>query len=76
MLNILLGLIVFYILFRLLTTLIIPKIAIYRINKYKDKLKEDNSELYERKQRGYTGKVHPSIRKYYKDEDDKNEIKN
>jgi hypothetical protein len=72
MLNILLGLIVFYICFRLITTLIIPKITAYRINRYKDKLKEDNPQLFERKHRGYTGKVHPSIRKYYEDENNKN----
>lgn len=69
MINVLFGIIVFYILFRLLTTLIIPKITHYRVEKYKRKFKDENPELFEKQEKGYTGKIHPSLRKYYEKED-------
>lgn len=68
MINVLLGIIVFYILFRLLTTLIIPKITHYRVEKYKRKIKDENPELFEKQEKGYTGKIHPSLKKYYEKE--------
>ncbi|MCK9163368.1 MAG: hypothetical protein WCR29_00790 [Bacteroidales bacterium] len=69
MINFLLGIIVFYILFRLLTTLIIPKIAIYRVERYKEKIKKDNPDLYKNQDKGYTGNIHPALKKYYPKED-------
>ena len=69
MINVLIGIIVFYIFFRLLTTLIIPKITRYRIEKYKEKMKKENPELFKNQDRGYTGKIHPALKKYYKEED-------
>lgn len=68
MINVLLGLIVLYIFFRLLTTLIIPKITHYRVEKYKRKFEEENPELFEKQEKGYTGKIHPSLKKYYEKE--------
>lgn len=69
MINVLLGVIVFYIFFRLLTTLIIPKITRYRIEKYKEKMKRENPERYKNQDRGYTGNIHPALKKYYTKED-------
>lgn len=69
MINLLLGFIGLYLIFRLLTTLIIPKIAIYRMERYKEKLRRDNPELYEKYDKGYTGKIHPVLKKYYKKDD-------
>ncbi|MBP1629479.1 MAG: hypothetical protein H6Q15_372 [Bacteroidetes bacterium] len=69
MIDIIGGLIVFYLVFRLLTTFIIPKVTQFKINRYKEKLKKENPRLFENKTKYYTGKLHPSIRKYYKDED-------
>ncbi|MFA7082240.1 MAG: hypothetical protein WC135_06475 [Bacteroidales bacterium] len=69
MINVLLGIIVFYIFFRLLTTLIIPKITRYRIEKYKEKMRRENPELFKNKDKGYTGNIHPALKQYYKQED-------
>ncbi len=69
MINFLLGIIVFYIIFRLLITMIIPKITRYSIERYKEKMKKENPELYKNQDRGYTGNIHPALRKYYKKED-------
>ena len=69
MINVLLGIIVFYIIFRLLITMIIPKITRYSIERYKEKMKKENPELYKNQDRGYTGNIHPALRKYYKKED-------
>lgn len=69
MINVLLGLIVFYIFFRLLTTLIIPKITNYRVEKYKKKFKDENPELFEKQEKVYTGKIHPSLKKYYENKE-------
>lgn len=49
--------------------MIIPKITRYRIERYKVKMKKKNPELYKNQDRGYTGKIHPALRKYYKKED-------
>ena len=49
--------------------MIIPKITQYRIERYKEKMKKENPELYKNQDRGYTGNIHPALRKYYKKED-------
>lgn len=69
MINVLLVLILFYIIFRLITALIIPKIAQHRINKYKEKLDKENEEIINRKEKGYSQNIHPALKKYYKNQD-------
>lgn len=69
MINALLGLILFYILFRLVTTLIIPKITQHKINKYKEKFEEENKDLIKRKEKGTNINIHPSLKKYYENKD-------
>ena len=49
--------------------MIIPKITRYRIEKFKEKMKKENPELFKNQDRGYTGKIHPALKKYYKEED-------
>ena len=49
--------------------MIIPKITRYSIERYKVKMKKKNPELYKNQDRGYTGNIHPALRKYYKKED-------
>ncbi|MDR0970930.1 MAG: hypothetical protein LBM25_00920 [Bacteroidales bacterium] len=73
MINALLILIVIYIFFRLITSIIIPKITNYRINKYKKDIREENIELYKRYENGYNQKVHPSIKKYYENKSKESE---
>jgi len=76
MLNLLFGIIAFYIIFRLLITLIIPKITQYRINKYQEKFKQENKKLFKNQEKGYTGNIHPSLKKYYENDIKiKNDIK-
>jgi uncharacterized membrane-anchored protein YhcB (DUF1043 family) len=69
MIDFLLGIILFYIVFRLITSLIIPKITHYRINKMKEKFERENQEIINRKEKGYTQNIHPSLKKYYENKD-------
>lgn len=69
MVNVLLGLILFYVFFRLITNLIIPKITQHKINKYKEKLEEENQEIISRKEKRDNNNIHPSLKKYYENKD-------
>lgn len=69
MINALVGLVGLYIIYRVATGIIIPRYYNYKIRKYKEEIENSNPELLKNKDKLYTGKVHPSIRKYYKDED-------
>jgi hypothetical protein len=49
--------------------LIIPKITQHKINKYKEKLEEENKEIISRKEKRDNNNIHPSLKKYYENKD-------
>lgn len=61
-----------YIVFRVLTAVIIPKYAHWKIKCYQDEIKKENPEIYKSKSKAYTGKIHPSIKEYYRDKEEIN----
>ncbi len=65
MINAIIGLIILYIIYRLSTAYIIPRYTRWKIGRYKKEIEESSPDAF--KDRPFTGRVHPSIRKYYKD---------
>lgn len=56
-----------YLVYRIFIGIFIPKYSDWKIRKYKERFEKENPQIFN-KDKEYTGRIHPSLKSFYKDD--------